>query len=87
MTQTAPNVNIANPSSIVDEAIVSRHSIRAYLKREVPQSLVAEILRISARAPSGTNTQPWKVYVLAGKEKTALCDKVVAAFNDPDSRC
>jgi nitroreductase len=71
-------------SNPVDEAIVSRHSIRAYSNREVPQSLVSKILAVSARAPSGTNTQPWKVYALNGADKTALCDKVSAAFNDPE---
>jgi len=41
---------------------------------------------LAARAPSGTNTQPWKVYVLTGEAKTTLTKKILAAFNDPVER-
>lgn len=39
----------------------------------------------SRRVPSGTNTQPWQVYVLTGAAKDALSDEIVATFNDPDA--
>ena len=56
---------VADPAS-VDAAIESRFSCRAFLRdRAVPRSLVEEILQVAARAPSGTNTQPWKVYMSA----------------------
>jgi nitroreductase len=68
------------PCRDADEAIVSRQSIRAFLPREVPRETVEEILRVAARAPSGTNTQPWKAYVLAGEPRAR---RIVAAFDDP----
>lgn len=54
------------------EAVRSRRSVRAFLDRPVPRALVAEILDAAARAPSGSNIQPWKVYVVAGAERAAL---------------
>jgi nitroreductase len=71
------------PCRDADEAIVSRQSVRAFLPREVPRETVEEILRIAARAPSGTNTQPWKAYVLAGEPRAELARRIGAAFDDP----
>lgn len=72
---------VADPAS-VDAAIGSRFSCRAFLReREVPRALVEEILEVASRAPSGTNTQPWRVYVLQGARRDALADKVCAAHD------
>ena len=56
----------------VSEAIASRRSVRAFLPREVPLETVRELLAKAARAPSGGNLQPWKVYVLTGDSRDAL---------------
>ena len=63
----------------VDHAITSRMSARAFTQQEVSRELITEILQVASRAPSGTNTQPWKVYVLQGAKRDALVDKVCAA--------
>ncbi|KQQ33507.1 nitrobenzoate reductase [Duganella sp. Leaf126] len=68
----------------VDAAITSRRSIRAYLPQPVAHADIAEILTVAGRAPSGTNTQPWKVYVLQGAAKRALSDAILALHNDPE---
>jgi nitroreductase len=47
----------------------------------VPRATVEEILAVASRAPSGTNTQPWKVYVLAGGAKDRLSRAVAAAYD------
>ena len=60
----------------VDRAIQSRHSVRQFLPRPVPRDVVAHLLEVASRAPSGTNTQPWKVYVLQGASRDGLVDKV-----------
>ena len=70
----------------VDDAITSRHSIRAFLPTPVPRETIEEILRVAARAPSGTNTQPWKVHVLAAAAKQRLSAAIKAAFDDPVER-
>jgi len=68
----------------VDAAITSRRSIRAYLPQAVAREDVTEILRVAGRAPSGTNTQPWKVYVLEGERKRELSSAILAIHNDPE---
>jgi nitroreductase len=70
-------------TAAVDAAITSRASIRAFLPTPVPQETVVDILRVASRAPSGTNTQPWKVTVLTGGALKSLAAKVFAAFDDP----
>ena len=70
----------------VDEAITSRRSIRAYLPTPVPREAIEDILHVAARAPSGTNTQPWKVHVLTGAAKERLSAAIQAAFDDPAER-
>lgn len=39
------------------------------------------MLELASRAPSGTNTQPWKVYVLRGESRNELVSKVCAAHD------
>ncbi len=68
---------------IVDEAITSRRSIRAFLPTPVTREDIEALLRVAARAPSGSNTQPWKVYVLAGETRRRLSDEILAAYLDP----
>ena len=72
-----------NMQEIVDAAITSRRSIRAFLPQPIEREEIARILEIAARAPSGTNTQPWKVYVLTGSTKDKLSSEILKVFNDP----
>ena len=67
----------------VDEAIVGRRSIRRFLPTPVPAEVVADILEVASRAPSGTNTQPWQVIVLAGEARERLSRAVLAVHDDP----
>jgi nitroreductase len=70
----------------VDAAITSRRSIRAFLPTQVPREAIEEILAVAARAPSGTNTQPWRVHVLAGAAKARLAVRIRAVYDDPEAR-
>lgn len=63
----------------VDEAITSRHSVRAFLDTPVDVQTIKDILSVASRAPSGTNTQPWKVYVLTGNKRAEMIERVCAA--------
>ena len=69
------NSNVA----AVDHAITSRMSARAFTQQAVSRELITEILQVASRAPSGTNTQPWKVYVLEGDKRDSLVEKVCVA--------
>lgn len=74
---------VSKQQEIVDAAITSRRSVRAFLPDAVGRADVERILDVAARAPSGTNTQPWKVYVLTGATKQRLSDAILAAHGDP----
>jgi nitroreductase len=67
--------------NLVDDAIASRRSIRRFLPTPVPVETVEAILEVSARAPSGTNMQPWRGYVVAGAAKDALIEAVQTVFD------
>jgi nitroreductase len=54
------------------DALRARHSIRAYLDREVPRAVIERILASAAHAPSGNNSQPWQVDVLTGAARQRL---------------
>lgn len=66
--------------NLVAKAIESRRSVRAFTREAISKETILKLLNISARAPSGTNTQPWKVYVLEGEKRSALCQQVCAAY-------
>ncbi len=78
--------DIAAAAAAVDHAIASRRSTRAFLPTPVPPEVVAEILDVAARAPSGTNTQPWQVHVLTGAAKRRLSQAIHAVDDDPVER-
>ncbi len=50
----------------VSKAVAARRSIRAYLNTPVADELIRELLEKAARAPSGGNVQPWRIYVING---------------------
>lgn len=51
----------------VSEAVLNRKSIRAFLDTPVDDQLIREVLTKAARAPSGGNVQPWRLYVINGE--------------------
>ena len=62
-----------------EQAILTRRAVRAFLPDSVSAETVREILDVAARAPSGTNIQPWHVYAVAGEAKALLSKAVLAA--------
>jgi nitroreductase len=82
----SPATPTPDQTAAVDAAITTRRSLRAFLPTPVPRESIERILEVAARSPSGTNTQPWKVYVLTGGAKTELSRKVAAAYDDPAER-
>jgi nitroreductase len=63
----------------VDQAITSRRSVRGFTRRPVRPEVVREVLAVASRAPSMTNTQPWRVHVLTGGARDRLSDEIRAA--------
>ena len=76
-TAVAPLIDATS----VDAAITTRLSARAFLPTPVPRTTLEHILQVASRAPSGTNTQPWKVYVLQGASRDSLVQKCCAAHD------
>jgi nitroreductase len=56
-------------------------STRAFTQAPVSRAVLTELMQVASRAPSGTNTQPWKVYILQGASRDTLVDKVCAAHD------
>lgn len=70
----------------VAEAILTRRSVRAFLPTPVPRATVARILETAARAPSGSNMQPWKVTVVTGTARARLSAAIhEARAHEPDA--
>mmetsp|Transcript_146389 Transcript_146389/g.469691 ORF Transcript_146389/g.469691 Transcript_146389/m.469691 type:complete len:227 (+) Transcript_146389:86-766(+) len=64
-------------SAGVTAAVCGRVSTRAFLQdKPVPLELIKDILEVASRAPSGGNTQPWHLYVLAGEAREALVQAI-----------
>ncbi|MSQ18159.1 MAG: nitroreductase [Betaproteobacteria bacterium] len=68
-------------AAAVDAAIRSRRSIRRFLPRPVPRETIEAILAAASRAPSGSNIQPWRVYVVMGASRDALVADALAAHD------
>lgn len=81
-----PDTVTPDTAAAVDAAITSRRSVRAFLPTPVPRATVEAILQVASRAPSGTNTQPWRVHVLTGESLARLSRAVRAAYDDPEVR-
>ena len=70
---------IPDPTLDVRGALVKRKSVRGFKPDPVPLDLVHRILDDAARAPSGTNTQPWLVHIAIGAAKERLTRAVTEA--------
>ena len=62
----------------VYEALYRRKSTRAFCPEPVSRAVIERILAAAARAPSGTNIQPWRVRVLTGAARQRLVDAVLS---------
>lgn len=83
-TNAHPSRQPPGPHSIVDHAITSRHSIRAFLPTPVERAVIEELLAVASRAPSGTNTQPWQVHVVTGMARQRLSEAILAVYENTE---
>lgn len=59
-------------------AIENRRSIRKFSDKEVPDSVIKEIIKSGTKAPSAKNRQPWKFIVVQGDSK----QEMISAFEE-----
>lgn len=60
-------------------AIRDRQSIRAFLDKPVPDALLTQILEAARFAPSGVNTQPWRVAVVGPHHRQEISEAILEA--------
>lgn len=80
-TNSTHHSSAQSGSDAIDAAITSRMSTRAFTQQVVSRETISAILQVASRAASGTNTQPWKAYVLQGSSRDSLVQKVCTAHD------
>ena len=71
---------------MISKVVRERSSKRNFLPDVVSVDIVKEIIRDASRAPSGTNTQPWKVTCVTGETKKKLTNAVLAAAESGNAK-
>jgi nitroreductase len=61
----------------VYEAVKSRRAVRGFTDEPVPREVLARVLSAAAWSPSGSNIQPWNVYVVTGAPLAGLKKRAV----------
>ncbi|MFH4354415.1 MAG: nitroreductase [Neisseriaceae bacterium] len=64
------------------ELMNSRRSVRAFTSQPIPQAIIKKILSVASSAPSGSNTQPWKVYVVTGTVRESIVEAVCKCYDE-----
>ena len=60
----------------LEEAVMTRRSVRGFLPKPVPQALLVRVFELAQWAPSGTNVQSWQVCVGSGATRDALREPI-----------
>jgi nitroreductase len=78
----SPKNNLEREKNTLElrKAILGRRSIRKFLKKEIPEELVKEILSDAQWAPSWGNTQAWEIMVVTGSPLEEFKQKNKAAL-------
>jgi nitroreductase len=71
---------VAGAAAILDAALRTRRSVRAFRPDPVPPHLLIEIFDSARAAASNFNSQPWRVHVLSGNAKRSLGEAILAAY-------
>ncbi|MBY5779403.1 nitroreductase [Rhizobium leguminosarum] len=67
-------------ATVVDQIMMERRAKRGFLNTPIPTETVNEILNAARFAPSSSNTQPWRCYVLTGSARDRITSKAVEIF-------
>jgi len=69
-----------NPAEFLS-LLRARHCQRAFTSEPVSRETLEDILLNAGQAPSGKNTQPWRVTVVSGAKRDDLSKALCAAFD------
>ena len=75
-----------NLDQMISKIVSERSSKRNFLPDTVNIDVVKGIIKDASRAPSGTNTQPWKVTCVTGETKKTLTNAVLDAAERGDAK-
>ncbi len=70
-------VEIGSEAGSVTDAVVTRHSIREFQDKAVPEAMLREIYETALRAPSWKNSQPWEIHLLTGRAKARMANRLM----------
>mgnify|MGYP006256323307 CR=1 FL=1 len=65
----------------LDELMNRRFSCRGFLKKEVDQKFIDQIIETAQKVPSWCNSQPWQVTLLRHETRELLSEKLVGSAN------
>ena len=71
---------MSDPQAFLD-LIAARHCKRAFLAESVPRAVMESVLVAAANAPSGKNTQPWRVEIVEGEPLAGLSRQLCTLFD------
>ncbi|MFP5489813.1 MAG: nitroreductase [Acidimicrobiia bacterium] len=67
----------------VSEAVARRKSVRQFTDEPVDGTVLRDLVERAARAPSGGNVQPWRIYVLNGESMTRFRSFIAGQPHEP----
>lgn len=73
------SISIHEVAKSVSEAMDTRHSIREYETKPIPEDLLNRIFEKALRSPSWKNSQPWKVHIVSGEKRNSLASALTNA--------
>jgi nitroreductase len=68
----------------VYEAVTSRRAVRGFTDEPVSRVVLERVLSAAAWSPSGSNIQPWNIYVLTGAPLAELKTRAVEHVSHGD---
>lgn len=77
--------DLKKPAKTVTDAVLTRHSLRAFTEQPVDPEVLEALFSNAARAPSGTNMQPWRVHLLTGDSLASVSEAVLASYDRDDA--
>jgi nitroreductase len=66
----------------VIDAILSRHSVRAFKPDPVSRETILKILEVANHSPSAANTQPWQIFVAGGAVLERIRQAAIARYRE-----
>ncbi|KAJ7149890.1 nitroreductase [Mycena crocata] len=69
-------------TALVNQLMRGRYSARYYLPDKIDKAIIEDIVDAANNAPSGRNTQPWKVYCVSGAVKDIISAEMVEAHRN-----